>query len=273
MIKNFFVKRKIVKNKEKGLFNLLNYLENEEHKNHKEKTEKIIPVHRESSNYYLNVLNRVKKREFTTKKAGKGGRDIQSYRYSYCFSFPKGVNPTQEEYKKIIEILLKDFSSVLNVEKEELLNNSFINIHENENKHINLITHKIFNNEVIDLSKNKYLITLKKSFNNRCLNVLNLDKNSYKPKNPKTRQNNSIYTHKLKQLLKEELKEDYKLDDKILKRFINYLNRLQTHIENKKTAEIEKTKKYLNTIINKQENTQIKNIMIKQVEEYSSPQN
>lgn len=269
-VKNFFVRRERVKFKDKGLFNLLKYLEDDKHKNHSSKTEEITQIFNSRDKFYLNTINRVKKREFDTKMNRKRGRELGSYRFSYCFSFPKGLKVSKEENEKIIRILLKDFRKTLKIKPDELLQNSFINLHKNQNEHINLVVNKVINNEVIDLSKKKYLIVLKKSFDYRCLNVLNLDKNNYKPQQPPRRikiKQNVLYN--LTEVLKNEIKEEYEIKkietDKLIKRFFTYLNRYETHNKNKSIKEREKIKILINNTINKIEIKEIKEEMIKEL--------
>lgn len=270
-VKNFFVRGESVKYKEKGLFNLLNYLENEQHSNHNEKTEKIVPIHSNREKFYLNTLEKVKKREFDTKKQGKRGRELGSYRFSYCFSFPTDIKPNEKEIKSILNILLKDFSRAAGIDPGELLENCFINIHYNKNIHINLVVNKVINNQVIDLSKRKYLTILKKSFNYRNLKVLGLDNNTYKRKREERETKvSNIYLDKLKKSLKEEIKEEYNIKqkeiDKLVKRFFTYLDRYENHKNQNNRTELIKLDKYIKDTIEKVKVEEIK----KEMKDYSS---
>lgn len=272
-VKNFFVRGKSVKFKDKGLFNYLKYLENEEHQNHKGKTEKIERVQSNRKKFYLETMEKVKEKEFDTKNRGKRGREIGSYRFSYCFSFPTDLTEkelTKDKLNEIMKILINDFSAALGMETNQLLKEIFINIHYNDNIHINLVVNKVINNKVIDLSKRKYLTILKKSFNYRNLKVLGLDKNDYKPKQKKREfKHSNIYLNNLINSLNEKYNIEEKLENKKIKNFITYLNRYinkknLTEEEKKKNPkhfeEVEKLKRYMKKIIeNYSENETISN--------------
>lgn len=269
-VKNFFVRGKPVKFKDKGLFNYLKYLENEEHRNHKGKTEKIERVQSNRKKFYLETMEKVKEKEFDTKNRGKRGREIGSYRFSYCFSFPTDIKPNEKEIKSILNILLKDFARAAGIDPGELLENCFINLHYNKNIHINLVVNKVINKQVIDFSKRKYLTILKKSFNYRNLKVLGLDKNDYKPKQKKREfKHSNIYLNNLINSLNEKYNIEEKLENKKIKNFITYLNRYinkknLTEEEKKKNPkhfeEVEKLKRYMKKIIeNYSENETISN--------------
>lgn len=247
MIKNFFVRTETIKFKEKGLNNFINYLTNTEHRNHKTKCEKI--QNYINNDFVKKTLLKVTEKEFINKTQKRGGSSFQSYRQSFCFSFPKNIKPNDEELKTITQNLLKDISKILNVSPNDLIKNCFCNIHFNENIHINIVISKIFKNNkeeliTLDLTKKKILNRRKNSFDNNILKVLKLDKNDYLPtsKNSKIRKNiHQIEKEKNIELLNIEINDRLKTLENIKKDFILF----ERDSENKKKV----YKEILNPII------------------------
>lgn len=269
-IKNFFVRTETVKGKSDGLIKYLNYLEDETHPNHKNKTEEIISIHKSRKSFCIETIEKVKSKEYETKKRRKGGSSIQSYRQSFVYSFPKGVKPTKNQRKEVISILLLDLCKNLELSREKLLENCFINIHRNENYHINIVVNKVIDGKVLDMTKKKLLNSQKDSFNLRHLKVMNIDKDKYTHNYESPKVKTSRWLEKLKLELKEEIKEDYKTQEtyvkKILKRYFTYLNRYNSFKEQKDIVKIEQHKRYINKAINDMTIEPIKKEMIKNLD-------
>lgn len=181
MIKNFFVKTQTIKGKRQGLTNYINYLRNNEHKNHIGKTEKIIPIW--DKDYFIeDTFKSILEKEITTKMIGKGGSSFQSYRQSFCLSFPTDVEQeilTTEVltviYKKVIEEIFRKMEIPRTAEN---LKKVFGNVHFNNNVHINIVIPKVINNKTFDFSKKSIMELVKKTFDNECINI-GLDKKDY----------------------------------------------------------------------------------------------
>lgn len=181
MIKNFFVKTQTIKGKRQGLTNYINYLRNNEHKNHIGKTEKIIPIW--DKDYFIEeTFKSILEKEITTKMIGKGGSSFQSYRQSFCLSFPTDVEQeilTKEVltviYKKVIEEIYKKMGIP---RTDENLKKVFGNVHFNNNVHINIVIPKVINNKTFDFSKKSIMELVKKTFDNECMNI-GLNKKDY----------------------------------------------------------------------------------------------
>lgn len=188
MIKNFFVKSKVIKNKSRGLTNYVNYLKNNEHKNHKGKTEKIL--HILDNDFIINTKKKITTKEIETQQNKRGGSSFQSYRQSFCLSFPTDVKTdilTDEKLKQIAKKVIKEIFIKMEIPlTDENLHQIFCNVHFNENIHINIVLPKVMNNKTYDFSKKGLIVLVKKVFDLQ-VEGLGISKNDYKPKT----QNNS----------------------------------------------------------------------------------
>lgn len=181
MIKNFFVKTQTIKGKKQGLINYINYLRNNEHKNHIGKTEKILPIW--EKDFIDKTLKSIVEKEVQTKILGKGGSSFQSYRQSFCLSFPTNVNEnilTEEVLIKIYKSIIYDIFKKMDIPRtDENLKSVFGNVHFNNNVHINIVIPKVINNKTYDFSKKSIMEMVKKSFDVEC-DKIGLNKQDYK---------------------------------------------------------------------------------------------
>lgn len=234
MIKNFFVKTQVIKNKNRGLSNYINYLKNLNHGNHREKTERILEIY--DNNFLDKTLKSIKEKEDITRQNKKGGSSFQSYRQSFCLSFPTDTPKnllTDETLTKIYKEVVKDIFKGMGIPLEnEYLRMIFGNVHFNNNIHINIVLPKVMKEKTYDFSKKSLLNIVKKSFDNQC-NLIGLDKKDYKPKRNKS---SSLEQYKMSL----ERKEIY------LKLELEYieLKKMKDTIINHKIDNVEIKKKY-----------------------------
>lgn len=176
-IKNFFVKVESVKSEVNGLRNIIKYYDNEEHKNHKGRT-KIIQLYR-NENFFNRVVNSVEQKNTDLKIAGKGGRPIKTYGYSYCFGTPKGIEVSQKQWEQISIDIINAISKKSGIPIEKLKPYIKFNIHSQDNQHLNILLSSVIDGQKFDFSRNEYLNMLKQQFNQSCLNVLGLNHKTY----------------------------------------------------------------------------------------------
>lgn len=272
MIKNFTVKVKEISQGEKGIINYYNYLKNENHKNHKDKTNKIISIN--DDNFLQNCVISNKKNDLKNSLNRKGGKPIQNYSKSLCFSFPQdiSINLTEQQLKEISLNLFKDLSKYLNIEFKELKKYVFINRHIEKNTHINfVVSNSIEEKRLRELKQKNFLVVMKKSFNLHIDNVLNVKHTEYVPKTQKEKKPPTVFLNRLKKSIKEEIKEEFNIKQKeidiLIKRFFNYLNRYENQINQNKKIESQITLKHIKETINK---VKIKEIRT-EMENYFSP--
>ena len=106
-MKNFTVKTERIKNKSGGTSKYLDYLNNENHPHHKD--QEIINIHGDASSFLNIASHNALGEDLQIIESRKGGRKVESYCQSFCFSFPPGINVTEESLKKDSqEIIIKD---------------------------------------------------------------------------------------------------------------------------------------------------------------------
>lgn len=142
--KNFFVRSESVGNGSKGFMSYVEYLCDENHPNHTNKS-KIINLKGDRDTFVNNVTLDTMDRERAVIRANKGGRPISSYAQSFVISLPGNfVQPSIEQWKKIAADMIKTISAKIGVSPKKVIQNSFINIHDQTNPHLNIVTGKIF---------------------------------------------------------------------------------------------------------------------------------
>ena len=273
MIKNFFVKTQVVKNKGRGLTNYINYLKSKEHKNHKGKTEKILNIL--DKDFIFNTKKNISIKEIEKQQIKKGGSSFQSYRQSFCLSFPTDVKTdvlTDEKLKEIALNVIREMFKKMDIPiKNEYLHQLFCNVHYNENIHINIVLPKVMNGKTYDFSKKGLVFLVKKVFDLQ-VESLGISKTDYKPKtqnNSKTLQQykisqegKKIYLEMELELIKlKQMKDEVvntKIDNiEIKKEFYNSVNPFITNIK----KGLEERKKQNKTINLEQIKQQLKEVV------------
>ena len=253
-MKNFILKIKAVNDREKGLINLVDYLENEEHDNHNDK-HKILNISNNKETFLKKTLQKhfIYKTKRTLEK--KRGKQFTSYARSFMFSLPPETKLSDNDYKIVVKNVLKDLEEFLikdlsidakNQKKfrTELLNSVFINYHlkENGSDHLNLIIANIIGSKKLDLGKYKYKTLLQNSFTQH---VFKLNPDAFI---------NLQRTQRRKPSEKYITRYKNNSDFKIYKRFFNYLNRYLSNQTQKNFKQLQNTKeKLIKTMKNEEE--------------------
>ena len=199
-MKNWVVISKPIKEQAKGLAKYLSYLTNPDHKNHKNRT-KIIPLFGNNQSLYKRIIFNVADKELKNAKKRKGGRPIASYAQSFVFTLPErvGISPTKQEWAYIAKELIHTLMFFTNTDKDEIAKHVFINIHKQENPHLNLVVSKIIDGNVItELQKKSIVSALKKTFNYAVLNRLKISPHDYQPLTKRNKRYNEDYYQKNK---------------------------------------------------------------------------
>ena len=209
-IKNFFVKGKAIKFKEKGIINYYRYLNDKEHPNHKGKTNNIYNIIG-NNNFIRNCITSSVK--INLKKSllkGKGGRFIKEFAHSFVFSPPPELILEKKDWENLTKRLMKHiFNYIKNsnssITKEKFLQHTFVNVHEEDISHLNLLFSKVIDDKPIHWSKYQLNRLLKQEFNLFCLEN-GLDYKTYTPKKKKNGKN----TYNANKQKERELKEQEK---------------------------------------------------------------
>ncbi len=253
-IRDFYVEVQSVKGGTGGFVDMCNYLDNTEHPNHKGKTETIRSVI--GKNFKDNMIDRFYDRLKRDDIEKRKGRPVSSLRTSWCFSIPSSQNPTEEQLNKMIQDIGNRFMSILKISEQEFKDMAKINIHYNDNVHINVMVSRLLPNlESFDLSKPYYVNSMKKCFNLTIFKNLGIDKKSYKPENKQKQNKNRVLYNEVKEI-KKELKQDFDNKVKELK---------QEHQEQiKEIKYIHKIEKRIDTYLNRFDNQTTPNKKIKE---------
>lgn len=180
-IKNWFVRSERVKGTHTGLIKYSKYLIDSKHPNHA-KTSSIIPIHGNIENFIRTCSNEAVSLDMVNAQ-GKGGRPVQSYAQSFVFGLPPSVSkPTQEQWKSITNDILKELAKKLGVEVNDFKGRIFVNVHEQDNPHLNIVVSRIINGKSLKALDQKGTITVaKKAFNASTLARCGLDVSTYEP--------------------------------------------------------------------------------------------
>ncbi|CAM4312515.1 hypothetical protein [Arcobacter suis] len=263
----------------KGFLNLYHYIYDikNQHPNHNLKdNHKVIGFEDRDTLISKNFVNLQMKidleKSFLQGKKSCGRKS--SYGKSILLSLPTEIKLSQENYKRIRDLILIKLITFLSNEyklnyskeqRDRYINNYILSsVHiQNNNDHLNILVPNVMidynnNNKLlrVDLGKRRVSYFIKKSFNYIMLNYFNQNYLEYEIKSHKeTKKLNSLYTNKLKEV--EEKKEDlnYQIKNmkslfditnenilKLQKRVDIYLNRMDTSILEKDQDKFEKNR-------------------------------
>lgn len=180
-MKNWVVVSESVKNKHDGLCSYLNYLVAENHKNHINKT-RIVPIHNSVKSFINNCVEQVTFRNLERAKNKRGGRSIASFGQSFIFSLPSEITLFDHQWKLIAKHIFSDLADYLAIDQKTLLKHSFINLHDEDKQHINVVVSKVIDGKVIrDIQRKAVIKLLKCSFNTSVLKYSNYNNENYIP--------------------------------------------------------------------------------------------
>lgn len=178
---NWVTVSEAVKNEHAGLCTYLNYLVAEDHKNHINKT-RIVPIHNSINGFINNCIKQVTNRNLIRAKNKKGGRNLTSYAQSFLFSLPPEITLFDHQWKLIAKHIFSDLADYLAIDQKTLLKHSFINLHDEDKQHINLVVSKVIEEQVVrDIQRKAVIKLLKYSFNAAVLKYGNYNNESYIP--------------------------------------------------------------------------------------------
>jgi hypothetical protein len=208
MIKNWTVKTKQIKKKEKGFINYVNYLNDNERPSHY--NTRIVILSDRSSN----IMREVDMRKIYRKNSSLRGGGVSNYATSFVISLPNDIKqPTDQEWKKIGLYTIKTLSKTFNIDYEKLKKLSHIVLHDesknhDKHSHIHISISNVVNNDVVKgISQYRATYAVKKSVNRSVKHYLGVDHVLYSPKKK----------HKSNQPLWASRKEKvYRLENKLL---------------------------------------------------------
>ena len=192
-MKNWTVVTQPVKDEHAGLCSYINYLIADSHKSHRGRA-RIVPIHNSANGFINHCLSEITNRNLTRAKAKKGGRNITSYGQSFVFSLPPDIKLSDMSWHNVAKFIFTDLANYLNIDKQTLLKNCFINFHDQKNQHVNLVVSKVINGEVQrDIQRKGLLSFLKKSFNAAVLKYSNKNYQDYVPQTKRSKRYQQYY--------------------------------------------------------------------------------
>lgn len=183
MLRNWTLKVKQVKNKEKGLFALGAYLLNDKDKSHRNTTiHEIKNVAVGTARILQEYENRAHKRRIAKLRGG----GVSNLAQSYVLSLPPDIKqPTPEEWEKITKKVVGGISKAAGINPNDLWKVSAAVVHEESNgkpSHVHLITGNCVKGEYLKvLTQKSVLGAAKKAFNGAVLEVLGVSNKTYRP--------------------------------------------------------------------------------------------
>lgn len=181
-IKNWTVTSQAVKNKTSGLIKYISYLNNPKAENH-ENTEikNIFSSPNKASNFISKCSQESISLDLKNAENGKGGRPVDSYAVSFNFVLPKNtIRPTVAQWQAIAKDIYKVVKS--SVDGNLTQDHVFMNIHDQDNPHLNLVVSKIIDGKrERKIDQKAILSKMKLQFNKSVLDHCNFDYKDYVP--------------------------------------------------------------------------------------------
>lgn len=164
------------------------YLNDVKHKNHRN-TEAILNLYG-SEDTSLNMIRNCDKYSLRQAHKRKGGRPPKAAIELVC-TLPKGIRPNSQEWRKILNIIMRNLACSLDVNGRDLAQITRAVVHQQDQSqeirgsgdHLHLLLGKFTNDLVYlrDLQRKSTTRLVKKAFNAAILEVMNIDHRSYKP--------------------------------------------------------------------------------------------
>lgn len=201
------------------------YLTNMKHRNHKE-TEAIVNIYG-SEVQSLNMLRNCERYKLKQAVARRGGRPPKEA-VEFCFTLPKSIRPSPEKWRQILNTLMVNLASHLDVTTGQLVPISRAVLHQQEQgslvrgsgDHMHLIIGKFTDNltYLAELQRKSTTRLLKTAFNNAVYDATGISHQSYQlQKNYSGTAKKKAPSWKVKAARKQE---EIKLQEQQLKRMI-----------------------------------------------------
>ena len=188
MIKNWTVKTKQIKKKEKGLINHFNYLFNKKRAAHF--YSEIVDLNN-SPEKLNNILNEIEDRKEYRRENGLRGGGVSNLTTSFVVSIPRDIKQPEnkKEWQRIAATTLKELSDDLDIPFEKIRDRSVVVLHDESNSpskssHMHILVSNVIDGQVVKpISQYQGTYAMKKGINKAVKNVLGEDNKLYTPKN------------------------------------------------------------------------------------------
>lgn len=232
-MKNFTVKTERIKGKSGGTSSYLYYLNNEKHPHHEGQT--MMALHNNPKDFLNKCSQNALGKDLQIIESRKGGRKVESYCQSFCFSFPPGINVTEESLKKDSQEIINTFKENFPLIKDDEI---YINAHiGGKNPHINVLVARVnYDQENKEYVNNLKLDQLgithkcKLKFNEIMKNNYELDVINYTPEKTNCKEELwSVRNRKAKEL-EEKINKMEEMNNKLTKRALEQKEIIENNI-------------------------------------------
>jgi hypothetical protein len=181
-IKNWTVTSEAVKNKTTGLIKYINYLNNpnvDKHENTEIKN--VFKDPQKGSKFIQKCSEEAISLDLKNAENGKGGRPVNSYAVSFDFILPKNtIRPTVAQWQAIAKDIYKVVKT--GVDGNLTQDHIYMNIHDQDNPHLNLVVSKIIDGQrERKIDQKAILSKMKLQFNKSVLDHCDFDYKDYVP--------------------------------------------------------------------------------------------
>lgn len=235
MLKNWTVTTQSVKNAAFGVMTREVYLTSITHKNHKD-TECIIELIGSQKTSQRIAL---KGEQFRANQIAhrRRGRPLSSYAVEFCLTLPRGIRPSVEQWKLVLNDCCKALSKQLNLNEQELAEFKYLVravLHQQPQMgklgagdHVHLMIGKVVANRILkDIQRKQSTKLIKTSFNAAILKHCCIDHKLYEPHTPARGRRLEEWRYQ-----QQEAKKAHQT--------VKLLNTLQSQVEKWFTASIE----------------------------------
>lgn len=213
-LKNWTVKTKQIKKKEKGLINHFNYLFNDKRQAHF--YSEIMDLNN-SPDKLNNILNEIEDRKEYRRENGLRGGGVSNLATSFVVSIPRDIQQpeSKKEWQKMASITLQELAKDLDLPFEKIRDRSVVVLHDESNSpskssHMHILVSNVIDGQVVKpISQYQGTYAMKKGINKAVKNVLGVDHKNYTPKNEDV-QDKPLHVAREEKLLEQELKIDEK---------------------------------------------------------------
>lgn len=232
MLKNWIVKTKQIKNKDKGFLNHVEYLTDQKRPSHHYTKIKVL------NDNAANILKAVEERQCDRRSKGIRGGGVSNYCTSFILSLPTDINqPNSREWKKILHEIYKGISDEVGLPASVIREHSFAVLHDESQapdkcSHVHLlVANVICKSYQKKITQRSVTYAVKQSLNQGVLKTVGECNYAYKPRK-KQRYNKPAWTVRLEkaQLIESKINDlrlVYKsIIDSMKKWAANYLSSL-----------------------------------------------
>jgi hypothetical protein len=204
-LKNWTVTSEAIRKKTTGLIKYINYLNNKKHERHENTSIINIFSDPERPNKFIKkCVDEALTLDLKNAEKGKGGRPVDSYAVSFDLTLPPGtIRPTAKQWRSIANDIYKTIGR--NLDNKLTSDHIYMNVHDQDNPHLNVVVSKIINgNRERKIDQKALLSKIKLQYNKSVLEHCGLDYRDYEPEGTGYNKRLKRWQHDIKLLEKAQ---------------------------------------------------------------------